>query len=152
MIYKFYCLAHIASGIYAGACLSISLIDLRFVQDLGDNALKNQYFTILLKNMGIVMGPLLVLMLVLFLFLTYQKRKNLNSFYPLIVLITILVITVTIHFPINDKFFNLTVPEKDVNYLITKWMYWHYLRTLLAFILPYFIVKYFKQNISKSEN
>ncbi len=125
--------------------MSIAVIDLKFIQALSDVSLKIQYFSILLKNMGFLMAPLLVLMSILCLFLTWQNRKKIFVYCPLILLFAILLITFTIHFPINDQFFNLTVSKNEVHYLINKWIYWHYLRVLLSFLLPFFIVKYFKQ-------
>lgn len=145
MTNKIYLSLHILSGIYAGACLSIAVIDLKFIQALSEVSLKIQYFSILLKNMGFLMAPLLVFMSILCFFLTWQNRKKMFAYYPLIVLLAILLITFTIHFPINEQFFNLTVSKNEAHYLIDKWIYWHYLRVLLSFLLPFFIVKYFKQ-------
>jgi len=143
--FAYLCL-HAVSGVYAGACLSIALVDVPSIHALGDGARALASFQLVLPTMGRLMFPQLVLMTVLMLLLA--KRNNgifPRTLIPLAVLLSILLVTAVVHIPLNRRFLAGNVAIAEVLPLIRQWLAFHWLRTLLALALPYCVARFLRK-------
>ncbi len=144
---KLFIILHAIAGIYAGACVSIAIVDLRFVKSIESTLQAKSTFAQLLVNMGQLMLPQLLILLLLCIYFSVRaiKRKSkLSTHAPLFVLILILAITLSIHIPINQDFISDNIQQEKIYELILKWDLWHWIRTALSLILPGLIVKYYR--------
>lgn len=138
---------HITAGIYAGACLSVALVDLRFLSSISDTEIALESFSPLLKNMGSLMAPQLVILLllcVLFSIKAVWLKKPLITHLPLVIYLGVLCITLLVHIPINLEVFANEVPQEKLADVITQWDRWHWLRTFLSILLPGAVVKFYR--------
>jgi ABC-type dipeptide/oligopeptide/nickel transport system permease component len=139
-----YKLFHGVAGIYAGSCVAIAIVDLRFIDSISSEPHSLQIFAGLLKNMGQLMAPQLVILAFLgfyFSVMAFRNKQPITRHLPLLALAMILAITLLIHIPINLKVFSGDVSLADMDGLVQRWQVWHWIRTLLAMTLPVFIVE-----------
>lgn len=138
---------HVVSGLYAGACLSIAVVDLRYIVSITNNNELLTTFPPLLQNMGMLMAPQLIVLLVLcllFSFKAFKAKQSVKAHTPLVILIAILVITLGIHIPINLAVISGALPDEALLQAVRSWDTWHWARTALAIALPVAVMKSYK--------
>lgn len=138
---------HVVAGIYAGACISIALVDMRYVLSISDPGMLQTVFAPLLQNMGILMVPQLMIILALCLFFSYRAvklKRALKSHIPLVVYIAILAITVLVHIPINTDVLSSSLSGDELISAARKWDQWHWIRTALSVALPVAVMKFYR--------
>jgi hypothetical protein len=146
---------HAVSGVYAGACLSIALVDVPSIQALADGTRALAFLRLALPAMGSLMLPQLVLMTLLMTLLTVRAAKRGDgmlprALIPLTVVLGIVLVTVVVHIPLNRRFLAGSVTISEVLPLLRRWLAFHWLRTLLALALPYCIVRYLRRAANHS--
>lgn len=131
-------LLELVAATYAGGCLCIALVDLRVVQTVDPQGMAD-LFASMLRSMGWLMLPQLIVIAALMLWLLRQKqlRTSRRFWVPLSLLVTIALITRIVHIPINRAILGGLVREDQVMALVTRWDTWHFVRTALALALPW---------------
>ena len=153
---KLLVLLHVVSGIYSGACVSIALVDIRFVKAMSEGPRAREAFASLLSYMGQMMIPFLLILLFLILSFSVQLAKRKATFcayIPLFVLLATVMITGVVHIPINQTFMSEQIlTNEEVRLLLSKWEFWHWLRTGLSLTLPGLIVWIYRKGLSYKLN
>jgi hypothetical protein len=141
-----YLCLHAVSGVYAGACLSIALVDVPSIRALGDGARALTSFQLALSAMGRLMLPQLIVMTLLMVVLVARRGRLLSrAFIPLTVLLGIVLVTAIVHIPLNRRFLAGDVLAADALPLIERWLDFHWLRTLLALALPLCVARFLSE-------
>ena len=139
---------HITAGIYAGACLSIAVVDLRFfLSSISKTDAILDIASPLLENMGNLMVPQLVILFLLCLVFSikgFRLKKSMITHLPLAIYLGVLGITLAVHIPINLAIFAGEVPVEDMHDMLARWDLWHWIRTVLAILLPGTVVKFYR--------
>jgi hypothetical protein len=141
-----YVVLHAVSGVYAGACVCIAVVDLPVVHALseGDEALVAP--ALALSAMGRLMAPQLLLMLLLTALLTWRARgRAARGWVPLALLGAIVAITLVVHIPINQRIISGHLTPSQVPALLERWADFHWLRTVLSLALPYSVVRFLRK-------
>lgn len=145
-----YLALHAVSGVYAGACLSIALVDVPSILELGDGTRAIAFLQLTLPAMGRLMLPQLLLMTLLMTLLLVRAARGGRSgifrhgLIPLAVLLGILLVTAAVHIPMNRRFLAASMAMSEVLPLVQRWLAFHWLRTLLALALPYCVVRFLR--------
>lgn len=145
---KIYKAFHGISGIYTGSCFGISAIDIRYLESISSEPYSVSVFAALLKNMGLFMVPQLTLLLCLgsyFSIVAVRSKQSLFRHLPLLILLTIIMLTISVHIPINLQVFSGMVEPNQVGELVNRWKIWHWVRTVLAIALTISITKQTRQ-------
>ena len=138
---------HAIAGVYAGACISIAVVDLRFLLSISRENKVLAVLSPMLKNMGSLMVPLLAIMFLLCLVFSVKAlrlKKNMKTHIPFIVYLGVLGITLAVHIPINLAIFAGEVSVEDIHKTLVRWDLWHWIRTALAMALPVAVVKFYR--------
>ena len=140
-------LLHVVAGIYAGACLGIAVVDLRFLISISDSEYILDVLGPMLSNMGQLMVPQLVILFLLCVVFSLKAillKKPLITHIPLVLYLAVLGITLAVHIPINLAVFAGEIPVDQIDQTIHRWDLWHWIRTALALLLPAAIVKFYR--------
>jgi len=143
---------HSVSGVYAGACIAIALVDLRFVSSIIDPGEALSVFTGLLGKMGPLMGPqLLILSLagVYFSLKALKAKAPAKRHLPTLIVVVLVLITILVHIPINIDLFNNQIRTENFALKFETWTEWHYLRTAVSLTLPWAIARHIRPVPSK---
>ncbi len=136
----------VASAVYAGACLSIGSVDLPFVRNLAASEVV-PVFADLVARMGKLMIPQLVILLAgcsYFSFLGIKSKQSWTCQIPLSVFVLIVLITLSVHIPINKAVISGAVPAEELQIYIERWYVWHWIRTAAALAFPFAIGRFYK--------
>jgi MFS superfamily sulfate permease-like transporter len=146
-----YVVLHAASGVYAGACLCIALVDLPVLLSLGNGGQTLAALRVALSAMGKLMLPQLVLMLVLTATLAWRGRRRApHGWAPFVLVLAVVGITASVHVPINHRILSGSVALDTVPALLDRWSNFHWLRTLLALAVPYCVIRFLRNASSRS--
>ena len=146
-----YVVLHAASGVYAGACLCIALVNLPVLLSLGNTSQTLAALRVALSAMGKLMLPQLVLMLVLTATLAWRGRRRApRGWAPFALVLAIVAITASVHVPINHRILAGSVALDTLPALLDRWSSFHWLRTLLALAVPYCVIRFLRTASSRS--
>ena len=146
-----YVVLHAASGVYAGACLCIALVDLPVLLSLGNGSQALAALRVALSAMGKLMLPQLVLMLALTATLAWRGRRRAPyGWVPFALVFAIVTITASVHVPINHRILSGNVALDTLPALLDRWLTFHWLRTLLALAIPYCVIRFLRNASSRS--
>ena len=138
---------HVVAGVYAGACLSIAAVDLRYILSLEDPLKLQEVLSPLLQNMGFLMAPQLLVMLILCLVFStkaFKLKKPIKTHTPLFFFLGILAITLAVHIPINKDVISGAIQNEDLMRAAKSWDTWHWIRTVLSLALPMTVMKFYR--------
>jgi hypothetical protein len=135
-----FALLHGLSGVYAGACVSIALVDLRCISALEDGALALAVMKVVLPAMGALMLPqLLVMSMAMASWYWRPGSLPMRAWIPVALLAAIWLVTAGVHIPLNRRFIDEQLLAAEVLSMVDRWLNFHWLRTALALALPFSI-------------
>ena len=144
---KLFTLLYILTGIHAGACVSIAVVDLNYIMSITNAEELLKVFSPLLKNMGILMAPqffILLILCLIFSFKAFREKKSVHTHTPLFLILAYFAVTFLVHIPINKAIFLGLLNNEDVLQVIKSWNFWHWIRTVLSIVMLPAVMKFYR--------
>ena len=135
------------TGIHAGACVSIAVVDLKYIMSITNADELLRVFTPILKNGGILMAPqffILLILCLIFSFKAFREKQSVNTHTPLFLILAYFAVTLLVHIPINRAIFLGLMNNENVFQAIESWNFWHWIRTVLSIVMLPAVMKFYR--------